>query len=405
MDKVQLYADVREDYIAVTATSGEGGAIDPAGTTLVKKGTSRTFNVVPATGYEVANVVVDGTDLGPISYYTFERVGTDHTISATFQKAQAGGEIAIFNNDFDGAAFPGQGWTVKNTNGNGKYYNWHQSRNTLVSTGTDDKQAIVDADDYDETEAGDKQDEYLISPVVDLTGKAATLSFNYGFERTALYNGKMTFTVEASTDGGKTWTAIWNAKDDVTQGSDAIQTGLAEITVPEAYQTANVQFAFRYYKTAPTGAGSVVVDNAKLTAPAGASETSVLTTVAGEGGAVQPAGQTKVATGETVNVTFVPDEGYQLASVKVNGRKVEATDNTYALTMDQNYAVTADFEVIPDVPQVMFENDFESVSGDKFPFHGWTLKSSNEKNTWKSYTYFYWKEKGNDSLHAYISNA
>ena len=404
VDKVQLYADVREDYIAVTATSGEGGAIDPAGTTLVKKGTSKTFNVVPATGYEVANVVVDGTDLGPISYYTFERVGTDHTISATFRKAQAGGEIAIFNNDFDGAAFPGQGWTVKNTNGTGKYYNWHQSRNTLVSTGADDKQAIVDADDYDETEAGDKQDELLISPVVDLTGKAATLSFNYGFTRTALYNGKMTFTVEASTDGGKTWTAIWNAKDDVTQGSDAIQTGLAEITVPEAYQTANVQFAFRYYKTAPTGAGSVVVDNAKLTAPAGASEISVLTTVAGEGGAVQPAGQTKVATGETVNVTFVPDEGYQLASVKVNGRKVEVADNTYALTMDQNYAVTADFEVIPDVPQVMFENDFESVSGDKFPFHGWTVKGQDTNSTWKQYTYYNWKSEGNDSKHAYITN-
>ena len=227
VDKVQLYADVREDYIAVTATSGEGGAIDPAGTTLVKKGTSRTFNVVPATGYEVANVVVDGTDLGPISYYTFERVGTDHTISATFQKAQAGGEIAIF---------------------------------------------------------------------------------------------------------------------------------------------------------------------------------SVLTTVAGEGGAVQPAGQTKVATGETVNVTFVPDEGYQLASVKVNGRKVEVADNTYALTMDQNYAVTADFEVIPDVPQVMFENDFESVSGDKFPFHGWTVKAQDTNSTWKQYTYYNWKYEGNDSKHAYITN-
>ena len=227
VDNVQLYADVREDYIAVTATSGEGGAIDPAGTTLVKKGTSKTFNVVPATGYEVANVVVDGTDLGPISYYTFERVGTDHTISATFQKAQAGGEIAIF---------------------------------------------------------------------------------------------------------------------------------------------------------------------------------SVLTTVAGEGGAVQPAGQTKVATGETVNVTFVPDEGYQLASVKVNGRKVEVADNTYALTMDQNYAVTADFEVIPDVPQVMFENDFESVSGDKFPFHGWTLKAQDTNSTWKQYTYYNWKYEGNDSKHAYITN-
>ena len=227
VDNVQLYADVREDYIAVTATSGEGGAIDPTGTTLVKKGTSKTFNVVPATGYEVANVVVDGIDLGPIAYYTFERVGTDHTISATFQKAQAGGEIAIF---------------------------------------------------------------------------------------------------------------------------------------------------------------------------------SVLTTVAGEGGAVQPAGQTKVATGETVNVTFVPDEGYQLSSVKVNGRKVEVADNTYALTMDQNYAVTADFEVIPDVPQVMFENDFESVSGDKFPFHGWTVKGQDTNSTWKQYTYYNWKSEGNDSKHAYITN-
>ena len=406
VDKVQLYADVREDYIAVTATSGEGGAIDPAGTTLVKKGTSRTFNVVPATGYEVANVVVDGTDLGPISYYTFERVGTDHTISATFQKAQAGGEIAIFNNDFDGAAFPGQGWTVKNTNGNGKYYNWHQSRNTLVSTGTDDKQAIVDADDYDETEAGDKQDEYLISPVVDLTGKAATLSFNYGFERTALYNGKMTFTVEASTDGGKTWTAIWNAKDDVTQGSDAIQTGLGgdhragglsdgqrAVCLP-LLQDGSHRRRFG-------GGGQCEADGS---CRGFRDQRADHRGRRGRcGSACGP--PTKVATGETVNVTFVPDEGYQLASVKVNGRKVEATDNTYALTMDQNYAVTADFEVIPDVPQVMFENDFESVSGDKFPFHGWTLKSSNEKNTWKSYTYFYWKEKGNDSLHAYISNA
>ena len=60
---------------------------------------------------------------------------------------------------------------------------------------------------------------------------------------------------------------------------------------------------------------------------------------------------------------------------------MEVTDNTYALTMDQNYAVTADFEVIPDVPQVMFENDFESVSGDKFPFHGWTVKAQDTNST------------------------
>ena len=405
LDNVQVYADERENYIAVNASAGEGGSISPEGVVLVKKGTSKTFQIAANEGYEVENVQVDGVDVGPVGYYTFERVGVDHTISATFRRAVEGGELAIFNNDFnDTTAFPGQGWTVKNTNGTGKYYNWHQSRNTNVSTGLDDKQAIVDPDEYYDTAVGDKQDEHLISPAVDLSGKEATLSFNYGFTRTALYNGKMTFTVEASTDGGKTWTAIWNAKDDVANGSGSVQTGLAEIAVPETYQTANVQFAFHYYKTAYTGAGTVIVDNAKLTAPAASSETCVLTTVASEGGTVQPAGQTQLAPGETVKVTFEPDEGYQLASVKVNGRSVDVTDGAYTLTMDQNYAVTAEFEVIPDVPQVMFENDFESVSGDSFPFHGWTLKGKNTNGyTWKQQTYWNWKDV-NDTKHAYISD-
>ena len=399
VDNVQLYADVREDYIAVTATSGEGGAIDPAGTTLVKKGTSKTFNVVPATGYEVANVVVDGTDLGPISYYTFERVGTDHTISATFQKAQAGGELVLFENDFEsvsGDSFPFHGWTVKGVNSAGytwksyTYWNWKDVNPT--------KHAYI-SEDW----SGGKQDEYLISPAVNLSGKDATLSFDYGYGFYAAQNKTCTITVEASTDGGKTWTSLWNFFDSYNNEKSGVISGRKELAVPAEYAVDGVQFAFHYVNT--TGdTGPVAVDNVKLTAPAGASEISVLTTVAGEGGAVQPAGQTKVATGETVNVTFVPDEGYQLASVKVNGRKVEVTDNTYALTMDQNYAVTADFEVIPDVPQVMFENDFESVSGEKFPFHGWTVKGQDTNSTWKQYTYYNWKYEGNDSKHAYITN-
>ena len=405
LDNVQLYAEERDNYVAVTASAGEGGAIDPAGQTLVKKGTSKTFTVTPAQGYEIANVTVDGTDLGPISYYTFQRVGVDHTISATFQKAQQSGDVAIFNNDFNADDFPGQGWTVQKTNGTGKYYNWYQGRNTNVSTGPEDKQAIVDGDNYDDTDVGDKQDELLISPVVDLTGKAATLSFNYGFVRTALYGGKMTFTLEASTDGGKTWTAIWNAKDDVAQGSGYIQTGLAELAVPEAYQTSGVQLAFRYYKTGYMGAGTVIVDNVKLTAPGGSSETVTLTTTANEGGSVAPAGQTRYAPGASAEITFTPDQGYQLASVKVNGRTASVTGNVLTLTMDQSYAVSAVFEKIPDVPTVMFENDFESVTGDSFPFHGWTLKGVNPNGyTWKQYTYYNWKSLGNDTKHAYISD-
>ena len=224
MDNVQLYAEERDNYVSVTATAGEGGTITPAGQTLVKKGTSKTFDIAPAQGYEIVNVNVDGTDLGPISYYTFQRVGVDHTISATFQKAQPSGD------------------------------------------------------------------------------------------------------------------------------------------------------------------------------------TVTLTTTANEGGSVAPAGQTRYAPGASAEITFTPDPGYQLASVKVNGRTVDVTDGAYTLVMDQSYAVSAAFEKIPDVPVVMFQNDFEDVAGDSFPFHGWTVKVQDTSSTWKQYTYYNWKNEGNDSKHAYISN-
>ena len=224
LDNVQLYAEERDNYVAVTAAAGEGGTITPAGQTLVKKGTSKTFDIAPAQGYEIVNVNVDGTDLGPISYYTFQRVGVDHTISATFQKAQPSGD------------------------------------------------------------------------------------------------------------------------------------------------------------------------------------TVTLTTTANEGGTVAPAGQTSYAPGASVEITFTPDPGYQLASVKVNGRTVDVTDGAYTLVMDQSYAVSTTFEKIPDVPVVMFQNDFEDVAGDSFPFHGWTVKVQDTSSTWKQYTYYNWKNEGNDSKHAYISN-
>ena len=45
----------------------------------------------------------------------------------------------------------------------------------------------------------------------------------------------------------------------------------------------------------------------------------------------------------------------------------------------------------------MFQNDFEDVAGDSFPFHGWTAKVQDTSSTWKQYTYYNWKNEGNDS--------
>ena len=403
IDDVTLYADVRENYVAVTATAGDNGTISPSGETLVKKGTSKTFTITPAAGYQVENVVVDGTSMGPLTSYTFERVGVDHTISATFKVAAAAGEETVFANDFDESLL-GQGWTVKKTNGTGKSYNWHQTRNMAMSTATSDKQAAVDPDDYYDTEVGDKQDEWLISPVVDLTGKDATLHFRYGFQQKELYNGKMTYTAEATTDGGKTWSVIWDAKNEpkASSVSYSTQVGTVKLAIPEQFKTANVQIAFHYYKTVAYGAGKVALDDVKLTAPGAAASSDVtLTTSATAGGTVTPAGSTTYAAGTSVTLTFTPDMGHALTGVKVNGRSVTVTDNTYTLTMDQSYFVSATFTEIAAADQTQFENDFES---DTFPGHGWTVQGTdaNKDYTWLKGVYYYWKNLGNTTNHAYI---
>ena len=68
----------------VTAGAGSGGAISPAGISVVNYGGSQMYSITPATGYHVSDVKVDGSSVGAVTSYTFSKVTGDHTIAATF---------------------------------------------------------------------------------------------------------------------------------------------------------------------------------------------------------------------------------------------------------------------------------------------------------------------------------
>lgn len=68
----------------ITATAGDNGSISPAGAS-VYRGDDQTFTITPNEGYEVADVLVDGSSVGAVSTYTFENVTGNHSISATFK--------------------------------------------------------------------------------------------------------------------------------------------------------------------------------------------------------------------------------------------------------------------------------------------------------------------------------
>jgi len=69
----------------ITASSGPNGSISPDGVVEVDLGFDRTFTMTPISGYQVADVLVDGVSVGAVSSYTFNAVNTNHTISVTFE--------------------------------------------------------------------------------------------------------------------------------------------------------------------------------------------------------------------------------------------------------------------------------------------------------------------------------
>ncbi len=88
--------DIRHDYrilieferstYQITSSSGENGSIDTEGTVDVLGKYSSTFNIIPETGYQVADVMVDGVSIGAVATYRFNNIISNHTISATFKE-------------------------------------------------------------------------------------------------------------------------------------------------------------------------------------------------------------------------------------------------------------------------------------------------------------------------------
>ena len=69
---------------AISASAGAGGSITPSGTVVVNYGSNQSFAIAPNTGYQVADVLVDGGSVGAVTSHTFTNVTANHTIAASF---------------------------------------------------------------------------------------------------------------------------------------------------------------------------------------------------------------------------------------------------------------------------------------------------------------------------------
>jgi len=79
-----ISANFAYNTYTITASAGTGGSISPTGSVIVNHGSSQGYTITPNTGYQVADLLVDGVSVGEVASYTFDQVVGDHSIHATF---------------------------------------------------------------------------------------------------------------------------------------------------------------------------------------------------------------------------------------------------------------------------------------------------------------------------------
>ena len=88
---------------ALTASTTGQGSISPAGALTVREGERMSFVFNGDAGHSIADIIVDGTSLGPIHAFSFENINASHTIEAVFETdpisvtAASDGDRAVFS--------------------------------------------------------------------------------------------------------------------------------------------------------------------------------------------------------------------------------------------------------------------------------------------------------------------
>ena len=264
MDNIQVYVEDPSQIHTITATAGEGGKIDPSGAVQITDGKSRTFTITPDEGYFLSDVKVDNKSIGPKTSYTFTNVKEDHSITAEFTSRTGGDKTVLLEEDFEectaNGSFP-DGWTLEKSNSNEtwKVYKYYYAGNTLTASCGDDYTSYA------------KQNERLITPVLDMSNGGGSISFRYIGGKTPTLSGDYTVKLEASRDG-TTWTTLWTSTelknatyDEIGYGGNTLSATVA-VNIPSDLQSATTKLAFRYERPAGENSGRGALDDIRIMA-------------------------------------------------------------------------------------------------------------------------------------------
>ena len=309
------FSDVRGDHTIavtfghysyiVTTTAGEGGSVTPAGSTNVEYGESLTVTIAPDDCYHIDSVFVDGAYAGAITSYSFSNITTDHSLSAAFAR-----------DSYTITATAGEGGSISPVG------------TTEVLCGDSQSYTITPDEGY-----------YIATLTVDGEQQAAQSSWTFsdvrGDHTIAVTFGHYSYTVTTTAGEGGSVTPAGTTN--VEYGESLTVT----IAPDDCYHIDSIFVDGSYAGAITSYSFSNITTDHSLSA-AFARDSYTITATAGEGGSISPVGTTEVLCGDSQSYTIIPDEGYYIATLTVDGEQqiAQSSWNFSDVRGDHTIAVT-----------------------------------------------------------------
>ncbi len=294
---------------SINASAGTGGSISPSGNLSVNYGQNLTFSITPATGYEIADVLVDGVSVGALSTYTFGNVTANHTIDASF---------SILTYSINASA--GTGGSIS------------PSGNVNVNYGQNLTFSITPATGYE-----------IADVLVDGVSVGALSTYTFG-NVTANHTIEasfsiLTYSINASAGTGGSISPYGNVN--VNYGSNLT----FSITPATGYEIADVLVDGVSVGALSTYTFGNVTANHTIEASFSILPYSINAS-AGTGGSISPEGTIILTYGGNQLFSFIPDEGYIISSVWVDGDSLGFMENYTFESVSENHTIHVDFDLM-----------------------------------------------------------
>jgi len=290
----------------VNSSAGEGGSITPSGSIAVSAGSDISFSIRANPGYGIDDVIVDNIPQGAITLFELDNISDNHTIRATFHpltlpitaEAGPGGSIVpegtinvVYGSELAFTIIPDNGYHISDVK-------------------------------VDGTSIGRVSD-YTLSNITTDHSLTAEFSIN-------------TYTVTANSSRGGSVVPVGTTT--INHGSNL----RFEIAPDPGYHIVDVKVDGTSMGRISEYTFSIITANHTISA-----EFSINTyTISGNstiGGSITPSGTTTANHGSALTFTIVPDNGYHISDVKVDGASAGTISEYTFNNITGNHVISAEF--------------------------------------------------------------